>query len=147
MAVLLLNKVSIVRSPLPGNELLPSLFLFTMFYHIWNEFFFRREVQTRLPTPMFNKFSTISVMVIYGNKVNSQCLQSCRWFSMKFASSENMRDTSISIRRNIRRMNPLSCLMLFSLAHKHKHEYKKNKHVLLSYAYACAYANAQVRTA
>lgn len=44
------------------------------FYHIWNEFSFRREVQMRLPTPIFSKFSTVSVMVIYGNKVNSKCL-------------------------------------------------------------------------
>lgn len=51
------------------------LFLFsTFFYHIWNEFSFRREVQMRLPTPIFSKFSTVSVMVIYGKKVNSKCL-------------------------------------------------------------------------
>lgn len=50
-------------------------FLFTIFfYHIWNEFFFRREVQMRLPTRIFSKFSTVSVVVIYGNKVNTKCL-------------------------------------------------------------------------
>ena len=38
-------------------------------------------------------------------------------------TSGNTRDGSIS--RNVRRTNPLICLMLFSLAHKHKH--KKNK--------------------
>ena len=37
-------------------------------------------------------------------------------------TSENTRDISISISRNIRRTNPLICLMLFSLAHKHKHK-------------------------
>ena len=53
-------------------------------------------------------------------------------------TSENTCDISVSISRNIKRTNPLICLMLFSLAHKHKH--KKNKHVRFScvYAYACA---------
>ena len=59
-----------------------------------------------------------------------------------------------SISRNIRRTNPLICLLLFSLAHKHKH--KKNKHVRFFYAYAyvagvltclcLCYAYALVRT-
>ena len=28
----------------------------------------------RLPTLIFSKFSTVSVVIIYGNKVNSECL-------------------------------------------------------------------------
>ena len=67
------------------------------------------------------------------------------WFSLEHKhnisiTSENTRDISVSISRNIRRMNPLICLMLFSLTHKHKHKHKKNKHVRFSCAYAYAYA-------
>ena len=48
------------------------------------------------------------------------------WFSLAHKhnisiTSENTRDISVSISRNIRRTNPLICLMVFSLAHKHKH--------------------------
>ena len=60
-------------------------------------------------------------------------------------TSENTRDISVSRSRNIRRTNPLICLMLFSLAYKHKHKRKKNEHVGFSCAYAYAYA--RVRTA
>ena len=47
------------------------------------------------------------------------------WFSLAHEhnlsiTSENTRDISIS--RNLRKTNPLICLMLFSLAHKHKHK-------------------------
>ena len=47
------------------------------------------------------------------------------WFSLAHKhdisiTSENTRDISVSISRNIRRTNPLICLMLFSLAHEHK---------------------------
>ena len=34
-----------------------------------NDSFLRREVQLGLPSHMFAKFSTVSVIVIYGNKV------------------------------------------------------------------------------
>ena len=49
------------------------------------------------------------------------------WFSLAHKhkisiASENTRDISVSISRNIRRTNPLICLMLFSLAHRHKHK-------------------------
>ena len=49
------------------------------------------------------------------------------WFSRAHKhnasiTSENTHDISVSISRNIRRTNPLICLMLFSLAHKHKHK-------------------------
>ena len=58
------------------------------------------------------------------------------WFSLAHKhnisiTSENTCDISESISRNIRRTNPLICLMLFSLAHKHKHKHKrkyKHKH-------------------
>ena len=68
------------------------------------------------------------------------------WFSQAHKhnisiTSENTPDISVSISRNIRRTNPLTCLMLFSLVHKHKH--KKNEHVCFS----CAYAYAEVRIA
>ena len=70
------------------------------------------------------------------------------WFSQAHKHNinitiENTPDISVSKSRNIRRTNPLTCLMLFSLAHKHKH--KKNEHVCFSCAYAYAYA--EVRTA
>ena len=50
-----------------------------------------------------------------------------RWSSLAHkhnisVTSENTRDISVSIRRNMRRTNPFICLMLFSLAHKHKHK-------------------------
>ena len=66
------------------------------------------------------------------------------WFSQAHKhnlsiTSEDTPDISVNISRNIRRTNPLTCLMLFLLAHKHK----KNKHVCFS----CAYAYAEVRTA
>ena len=49
------------------------------------------------------------------------------WFSLAHKhnisiTNENTRDISVSISRNIRRTNPLICLMLFSLAHKHEHK-------------------------
>ena len=49
------------------------------------------------------------------------------WFSLAHKynlsiASENTRDISVSISRNIRRTNPLICLMPFSLVHKHKHK-------------------------
>ena len=76
------------------------------------------------------------------------------WFSQVHKhnvsiTSENTPDISVSISRNIRRTNPLTCLMLFSFAHtsKHKHKHKKNEHVCFSCAYAYAYAYAEVRTA
>ena len=70
------------------------------------------------------------------------------WFSQAHKhnisiTSGNTPDISVSISRNISKKNPLTCLMLFSLAHKHKH--KKNEHVRFSCAYAYAYA--EVRTA
>ena len=54
-------------------------------------------------------------------------IQTKGWFSPAHKhnisiTSEDTRDISVSISRNIRTMNPLICLMLFSLAHKHKHK-------------------------
>ena len=43
-----------------------------------------------------------------------------------------------ALSRNIRRTNPLICLMLFSLVHKHMHKHKKNEHVLF---FLCLCAN------
>ena len=50
------------------------------------------------------------------------------WFSLVHKhnisiTSENTHDISVSISRNIRRTNPVICLMLFSLVHKHKHKH------------------------
>ena len=72
------------------------------------------------------------------------------WFSQAHKhnisiTSENTPDISVSISRNIRRTNPFTCLMLFSLAHKHKRKHKKDEHVCVSCAYAYSYA--KVRTA
>ena len=50
-------------------------------------------------------------------------------------TSENTPDISIS--RKIRRTNPLTCLMPFSLLHEHKHKHKKNEHVCFSSVYLC----------
>ena len=51
------------------------------------------------------------------------------WFSLAHKhnisiTSENTRDISKSISRNIRRKKPIICLLLFSLAHTHKHKRK-----------------------
>ena len=62
------------------------------------------------------------------------------WFSLArkhniyiSITSENTRDISVSISRNIRKKDPLICRMLFSLAHKHKR--KKNERGCFSCAY------------
>ena len=49
------------------------------------------------------------------------------WFSLAHEynisiTSENTRDISVSISRNIRRINPVICFMLLSLAHTHKNK-------------------------
>ena len=78
----------------------------------------------------------ISLVFSNDHRVLSQCNTRLRllyllnikgWFSLVHKhnisiTSENTCDISVSVSRNIRRTNPLLCLILFSLAHKHKHK-------------------------
>ena len=96
-------------------------------------------------------FLGLKFLLMLVNKISD--VVSKGWFSLAHKhnisiTSENTRDISIS--RNIRRTNPLICLMLFSLANKHKHKHisistgarKTNMFVFL--VSACAYAYGYV---
>ena len=98
----------------------------------------------------------ISLVFSNDHRVLSQCNTWLRllyllnikgWFSLVHKhnisiTSENTCDISISVSRNIRRTNPLLCLILFSLAHKHKHKHINIKGTCLFSLCLCTSENS-----